>query len=118
MRVTENREIVARDHNGSYRLDVPALPRRILRGDDGEELNEFEAEEMGELGFDSSELFEREKQSILGLRTVATPSTTTDNYLEFDVALVDMMIRHRNRQSTGEPDGRFYQFLNPIGLYQ
>lgn len=25
--------------------------------------------------------------------------------VEFDAALVEMMIRHRNRQSSGEPDG-------------
>lgn len=27
--------------------------------------------------------------------------------VEFEAALVEMVIRHRNRQSTGEPDGEF-----------
>lgn len=42
--------------------------------------------------------------------------------LEFEAALVDMMIRHRNRQSSGEPDGEeilwgyFYRFVANIIL--
>jgi hypothetical protein len=27
--------------------------------------------------------------------------------VEFEAALVEMVIRHRNRQSSGEPDGEF-----------
>lgn len=27
--------------------------------------------------------------------------------VEFEAALVEMVIRHRNRQSSGEPDGKF-----------
>ena len=35
--------------------------------------------------------------------------TTTNGHIEYEGALVEMMIRHRNRQSSGEPDGEFHQ---------
>lgn len=60
----ENKDIVVRDSSGSYKIDVPALPRRTLAGDDGEELDEFDAEESGEAAFNSSELHGREKDSM------------------------------------------------------
>jgi hypothetical protein len=31
--------------------------------------------------------------------------------IEFEAALVEMVIRHRNRQPSGEPDGRSLSFL-------
>ncbi|KAJ5570326.1 uncharacterized protein N7459_009756 [Penicillium hispanicum] len=79
----ENRDIVIRDKNGGYKLDMPVLPRSTLVGDDGEELEELDAE-SGETAFGASEN-ELEKE-------------------KFEAALVEMMIRHRNRQTTGEPD--------------
>ncbi|KAJ5246912.1 hypothetical protein N7468_001895 [Penicillium chermesinum] len=82
-RLAENREIVVRDKNGGYKLDMPTLPGNALVNEEGEELNENETEET-ELGFESSES-ETKKE-------------------KFEAALVDMMIRHRNRQSSGEPD--------------
>lgn len=54
----ENKEIVVRDKNGSYKLEVPTLPPPLI-GEDGEELGELEAE-----AFDSSELSGREKESM------------------------------------------------------
>ncbi|KAJ5358525.1 uncharacterized protein N7496_010938 [Penicillium cataractarum] len=80
---TENREIVVRDKNGGYKLDVPSLPHALV-GEDGEELGGLEAEEEGEAGLDV-ELNGRDKE-------------------KFEAALVEMVIRHRNRQSSGEPD--------------
>ncbi|OKO98538.1 hypothetical protein PENSUB_9214 [Penicillium subrubescens] len=71
IKISENREIVVRDKNGGYKLDVPALPAALI-GEDGEELGELEVEEGGES--------------------------------KFEAALVEMVIRHRNRQSSGEPD--------------
>ncbi|KAJ5180334.1 hypothetical protein N7492_003544 [Penicillium capsulatum] len=85
IRLADNRDIVVRDHNGGYKMDVPTLPRNFLLRDDREDVDELEAEDSGEMRFESSELVEREKQ-------------------KFEAALVDMMIRHRNRQTTGEPD--------------
>ncbi|KAJ5279919.1 hypothetical protein N7478_005291 [Penicillium angulare] len=84
MKMAENKDIVVRDKSGGYKLDMPALPRSSLIGDDGEELDELEAEEAAESAFESLEN-EREKD-------------------KFEAALVEMMIRHRNRQSSGEPD--------------
>lgn len=66
MRLSDNREIVARDKSGGYKLDVPSLPRGTLHDGGGEDFDELEAE-SGELGFDSTEIMEREKESMLGL---------------------------------------------------
>lgn len=60
--MAENRDIVVRDKNGAYKLDMPMLPGNGLANDDGEELNETETEE-GESGFDSSET-KRKKESM------------------------------------------------------
>ncbi|KAJ5612362.1 hypothetical protein N7510_005556 [Penicillium lagena] len=81
---TENKEIVVRDKNGGYKLDTPALPQPLV-GEDGEELGDLDADGDGAAGFDSSELSGRDKE-------------------KFEAALVEMMIRHRNRQSSDEPD--------------
>ncbi|KAJ5677484.1 uncharacterized protein N7477_003117 [Penicillium maclennaniae] len=66
MKLTENKEIVVRDKNGGYKLDVPSLPHALV-GEDGEELGELDAEDAGETGFDSSELSGREKEKILDI---------------------------------------------------
>ncbi|KAJ5166484.1 uncharacterized protein N7482_005265 [Penicillium canariense] len=84
IKLSENKEIVVRDQNGGYKLDVPALPNALV-GEDGEELGELEAEECGETALDSSELSGREKEKL-------------------EAALVEMVIRHRNRPSSSEPD--------------
>lgn len=59
----ENRDIVVRDKNGAYKLDMPVLPRSTLVGDDGKELEELDAE-SGETAFGALEN-EREKESTL-----------------------------------------------------
>jgi hypothetical protein len=59
LKTVENKEIVVKDKNGSYKLEVPTLPPPMA-GDDGEELGELEGE-----AFDSSELSGREKESKL-----------------------------------------------------
>ncbi|OOQ91455.1 hypothetical protein PEBR_00732 [Penicillium brasilianum] len=81
---TENREIVVRDKNGGYKLDVLSLPHGVV-GEDGEELGGLEAEEEGGEAALDVELNGRDKD-------------------KFEAALVEMVIRHRNRQSSGEPD--------------
>ncbi|KAJ5755272.1 hypothetical protein N7533_004815 [Penicillium manginii] len=84
IKISENKEIVVRDKNGGYKLDVPALPNGLV-GENGEELGELDPDESGELGLEAGDLGGRDKE-------------------KFDAALVEMMIRHRNRQSSGEPD--------------
>ena len=64
-RLGENRDIVVRDKNGAYKLDMPVLPRSTLTGDDGEELDELDAE-SNETAFGTSEN-EREKESVFVL---------------------------------------------------
>ncbi|KAJ5545373.1 hypothetical protein N7535_006238 [Penicillium sp. DV-2018c] len=76
----ESRDIVVRDKSGSYKLEIPTLQSALI-GEDGEELGEH-AEEGG---FRSSELTGTDKE-------------------KFEAAVVEMMIRHRNRQTNGEPD--------------
>ncbi|KAJ5779010.1 hypothetical protein N7457_006730 [Penicillium paradoxum] len=76
----ENKDIVVRDKNGSYKLDIPTLPHALI-GEDGEELGDLASEE----GLNSSEITGCDKE-------------------KFEAALVEMMIRHRNRQSNDEPD--------------
>jgi len=64
IKTSENREIVVRDKNGGYKLDIPSLQHALV-GEDGEELGELDAEESGETAFDSSELRGHEKESML-----------------------------------------------------
>ena len=54
----ENKDIVVKDKNGAYKLEVPTLPP-ILIGEDGEELVEMEE------NFNPAELTGREKESTL-----------------------------------------------------
>ncbi|KAJ5578873.1 hypothetical protein N7450_007740 [Penicillium hetheringtonii] len=85
IKISENKEIVVRDKNGGYKLDVPVLPDGLI-GEDGEELGDLEGDESGEIGLERTEVGGRDKE-------------------KFDAALVEMMLRRRNRQSSGEPDG-------------
>lgn len=54
----ENKDIVAKDKNGDYRLEVPVLPPALV-GEDGEELAEPE-----EGGLNATELTGQEKESM------------------------------------------------------
>lgn len=56
----ENKDIVVRDKNGSYKLDIPTLPHALI-GEDGEELGELTSEDGG---FNSTELTGQEKESM------------------------------------------------------
>jgi hypothetical protein len=114
IKISENKEIVVRDKNGGYKLDVPALPNGLV-GENGEELGELDPDESGELGLEAGDLGGRDKEStFLRRRQVGKESrVSNDRYLEFDAALVEMMIRHRNRQSSGEPDGRLQRRPSP-----
>lgn len=99
----ENKDIVVRDKNGAYKLEVPTLPPALV-GEDGEELVEMEE------NFNPAELTGREKESMLSGTYVLG---CADAGVDFEKALVEMMIRHRNRMSDDEPDGAFPALQNP-----
>ncbi|KAL4898485.1 hypothetical protein BDV59DRAFT_197389 [Aspergillus ambiguus] len=82
-------DIVVRDKNGGYKLDVPILPPIV--GEDGEEMEGVEDSGAtggsGTTGVDSTtqtEISGREKEKI-------------------EASLVEMMCRNRNRQMSSEP---------------
>lgn len=60
-KTAENKEIVVRDKNGSYKLEIPTLPQALV-GEDGEELAELAP---GDGAFESSELTGRDKESMI-----------------------------------------------------
>lgn len=69
----------------------------------------LEAEEEGGEAALDVELNGRDKDSML--RYPSNGETGADGVgIEFEAALVEMVIRHRNRQSSGEPDGRSLSF--------
>ncbi|KAJ5753808.1 uncharacterized protein N7511_007961 [Penicillium nucicola] len=78
LKTTENKEIVVKDRNGSYKLEVPTLPPPMIE-EDGEELGELEGE-----AFDS-QLSQGEKE-------------------KYEAALVEMVNRHRAGVPSDEPD--------------
>ncbi|KAJ5882214.1 uncharacterized protein N7529_000886 [Penicillium soppii] len=78
-KTVENKDIVVRDKNGGYKLDIPTLPPALV--EDADELAELDEERA----FGAAELTGIDKE-------------------RFEAALVEMMIRHRNRQANDEPD--------------
>ncbi|PYH28688.1 uncharacterized protein BO87DRAFT_370463 [Aspergillus neoniger CBS 115656] len=79
----DNGEIVVKDKNGSYKLDVPVLPPLI--GEDGEEMEGIEGVGVGDgSGAAGGNLSAQEKEKM-------------------EANLVEMMYRNRNRQMSIEP---------------
>lgn len=78
IKLAENKDIVVRDKNGGYKLDMPALPRSSLPGD--EDLDELE-DETGESHFEPLDS-EREKESIVAnpSRSILWPFELTEMY--------------------------------------
>lgn len=103
IKLSDNKDIVSRDKTGGYKVDVPALPH-VLVGEDGEELGELGADESEEASFNTSDLRGREKDSMTSQKRRNHGLRLTDTQ-EFESALVDMVMRHRSRQTSGEPDG-------------
>ncbi|GKZ27529.1 hypothetical protein AbraIFM66951_005502 [Aspergillus brasiliensis] len=77
----DNGEIVVKDKNGSYKLDVPVLPPLV--GEDGEEMEGIEGVGDGS-GAAGGNLNAQEKEKM-------------------EANLVEMMYRNRNRQMSIEP---------------
>jgi hypothetical protein len=101
----ENRDIVVRDKSGSYKLEIPTLPSALI-GEDGEELGEHAPEDEG---FHSAELTGIDKESMSSISALFVFAEYSMLILgtEFEAALVDMMIRHRNK-ANDEPDGELH----------
>ncbi|KAE8146417.1 hypothetical protein BDV25DRAFT_51433 [Aspergillus avenaceus] len=90
-------EIVVKDKNGGYKLDIPVLPP-VVGEEDGDAIEDMEdgrgTRGSGATGADSNaqtEISGREKQKI-------------------EASLIDIMYRNRNRQMSSEP----VEFLNLI----
>lgn len=87
-RSTDSDEIVVKDKNGSYKLDIPVLP--VIVNEDGEEIEGFDEGHNGGgpgSAVDSTgetELGGREKERI-------------------EASLIEMMCRNRNRQMSSDP---------------
>ncbi|KAL2216914.1 hypothetical protein M432DRAFT_633376 [Thermoascus aurantiacus ATCC 26904] len=87
----DNGEIVVRDKNGGYKLDIPILPP-VLAGDDGDG-DAMEGVEDGRPstgsgatgGSEDTEISGREKEKI-------------------EASLVEIMCRNRSRQMSSEPN--------------
>ncbi|OXV10602.1 hypothetical protein Egran_01640 [Elaphomyces granulatus] len=90
----DNGDIVARDKNGNYKIDVPVLPP-VVAGEDGEEVGIEDIEEgptagSGAAGVNSSAAMETEFSG--------------KDKEKIDASLVEMMCRnHRSRQVSSEP---------------
>ncbi|KAL4944719.1 hypothetical protein BDV06DRAFT_220011 [Aspergillus oleicola] len=88
-------EIVVKDKNGSYKLDIPVLPPMV--NEDGDEMEGIEggaASSTAATGADSTgqgEMSGREKDKI-------------------EAGLVEIMYRNRNRQMSSEP----HEILNLV----
>lgn len=63
IKVSENRDIVVRDKNGGYKVDVPALPIGLV-GENGEELGELDPDESGEISLEATDLGGQNKESM------------------------------------------------------
>ncbi|RAK96448.1 uncharacterized protein BO80DRAFT_468585 [Aspergillus ibericus CBS 121593] len=78
----DNGEIVVKDKNGSYKLDIPVLPPLI--GEDGEEMEGIEDGGAGGGTSNGQAMSGREKEKM-------------------EANLVEMMYRNRNRRMSSEP---------------
>ncbi|KUL82325.1 hypothetical protein ZTR_10506 [Talaromyces verruculosus] len=87
---TDNGDIIARDKNGKFQLDIPVLPPIPL--DEGDEENDVENEDEGAM-----EGIEEDGRPSGGSEAIGKDK----DKLEAD--LVEMMYRNRNRHLSGEP---------------
>lgn len=110
-------EIVVKDKNGDYKLDIPVLPPATGE-EDGDEMEGIEGgatRGSGTTGADSTaqtEISGREKESKFTsiIRTLLADNILIAIDLEIEAGLVEMMYRGRNRQMSTEPAGEFYPY--------
>ena len=110
-------EIVVKDKNGDYKLDIPLLPPAV-GGEDGDEMEGIEAgatRGSGATGTESTaqtEISGREKESKFtsAIHPLLAGNILIAIDLEIEASLVEMMYRSRNRQMSTEPAGEFYPY--------
>ncbi|KAL2862993.1 uncharacterized protein BJX67DRAFT_272707 [Aspergillus lucknowensis] len=90
-------EIVIKDKNGGYKLDIPVLPPII-----GEEGDEMEGIEGGGAGGSST--------AATGADSTGQGEMSGREKEKIEAGLVEMMYRNRNRQMSSEP----HEILNLI----
>ncbi|EFE36776.1 uncharacterized protein ARB_04302 [Trichophyton benhamiae CBS 112371] len=90
----DNGDIVPRDKNGCYKLDIPVLPPAVFEeGDGGDSMEGIEHSGGAEIPVEEGgELAGRDKEKI-------------------DASFVEMMRHNRSRHINGEPSGMNYHLL-------
>ena len=119
--IADGEEIVVKDKNGDYKLDIPVLPPAV--GEDGDEMEGMEGgatRGSGPTGAESTaqtEISGHEKESKLTstIRPLLADNILIAIDLEIEASLVEMMYRSRNRQMSSEPAGKFYPYAAPRG---
>ncbi|GAB1197322.1 hypothetical protein APSETT444_006615 [Aspergillus pseudonomiae] len=107
--IADGEEIVVKDKNGDYKLDIPVLPPAV--GEDGDEMEGMEGgatRGSGPTGAESTaqtEISGHEKESKLTstIRPLLADNILIAIDLEIEASLVEMMYRSRNRQMSTEP---------------
>ena len=109
---TDNEEIVVKDKNGGYKLDIPVLAP-VVGGEDGDEIEGFDESQNGGgsgatvVSTGETEIGGREKESMCHARRedvcICIPELTLGEGIE--ASLIEMMCRNRNRQMNSEPAG-------------
>ncbi|KAE8548595.1 hypothetical protein EYB25_008976 [Talaromyces marneffei] len=88
---TDSGDIIARDKNGKFQLDIPVLPPVPL--DEGDEEDDVEDEDEGAM-----EGIEEDGRPRAG------PESMGKDKDKLEADLVEMMYRNRNRHLSGEPE--------------
>lgn len=115
----DNGDIVPRDKNGCYKLDIPVLPPAVFEeADGGDSMEGIEHSGGAEIPVEEGgELAGRDKESMLLSSFIAlgVSSRYKSLYLtketEIDASFVEMMCHNRSRHINGEPSGMDYHLL-------
>lgn len=109
---TDNGEIVVKDKNGGYKLDIPVLPL-VGAGEDGGEMEGFDESQNGGGSAATivnsngeTEIDGQEKESTW---SESCPDRERSNMVlvGIEASLIEMVHRNRNRQMSSEPTGMF-----------
>ncbi|EFE39893.1 hypothetical protein TRV_05405 [Trichophyton verrucosum HKI 0517] len=121
----DNGDIVPRDKNGCYKLDIPVLPPAVFEEADGGDSMEgiehtggaeIPVEEGGELaGRDKESMFLLSSFIALGVSSRYKNLFLTKE-TEIDASFVEMMRHNRSRHINGEPSGMNYRLLPLVFL--
>lgn len=99
-------EIVVKDKNGGYSLDIPVLPPMVAEGDEMEGIEGGAGTTIGLTG--QSDMSGRDKESkFVHLHPLRHFKRTVDSsVIEIEASLVEIMYRNRDRQMSSEPHGK------------